>query len=142
MRLSAVLFVPLVAGCLWVTEEEVEQSWDKDGDGWGLGQDCNDGNAAIHPFAPDWRGDGCDADCGSEPDADGDDWPDDNDCAPSDPTIFPCNTVANGDVDVDCDGLPGVSRPEGDCDSARPDPDFPTTTAPIESGACTVIATE
>jgi len=47
MRLSAALFVPLVAGCLWVTNEEVEQSWDKDADGWGFDQDCNDDNDAV-----------------------------------------------------------------------------------------------
>jgi len=135
MRLSAALFVPLVAGCLWVTNDEVEQSWDKDADGWGFDLDCNDANATVHPFAPDWRGDDCDADCGSEPDADGDDWPDDNDCAPNDAAIYPCSATANGDVDVDCDGLPGVSRPATDCDSARRDPDFPTSTEPVASCA-------
>ena len=84
----AVLLVPLVAGCLWVTTDEVDQSYDKDSDGWGLGEDCNDGNDQVYPFAPDWRGDGCDADCNKEPDADGDDWPDDTDCAPDDGSLL------------------------------------------------------
>ena len=54
---------------------------------------CDDGNLID--------GDGCDSDCGMEPDADGDDWPDDNDCGPEDPTIYPCNPD-----EVDEDGEP------------------------------------
>lgn len=132
MRVWA-LSVVFLSGCFWVTKDELKEAWDKDGDGWGLEEDCNDDNAAVHPYAADYRGDGCDADCGMELDSDSDDWPDDADCDDGDANVYPCSTTANGDQDVDCDGIPGVSRPDGDCDYARPDPDFEQGQEPITS---------
>lgn len=80
---------------------------DADGDGFPASEDCNDDNANVYPEAPDFRGDGCDADCGTQTDADGDDWPDDQDCDAEDPTIYPCavGDVAGDSVDGDCDGF-------------------------------------
>jgi hypothetical protein len=132
----ALLLVPLISGCLWVSRNEFREAWDKDGDGWSIDEDCNDDNANIHPFAADWRGDLCDANCGTEPDADSDDWPDDVDCDDDNPDIYPCSTTEDGNVDVDCDGLPGVSR-EDDCEYAFPDPDYPEgEQGPIDAGDC------
>lgn len=108
MRWLPLLFV--LGGCAYVTKAEFDEQWDKDGDGWPLGEDCIDssepGSAAIFPYAPDVRGDGCDADCGKTSDRDGDDWPDDSDCNPDDAAIFPCSDaeVPGDSIDSDCDG--------------------------------------
>lgn len=129
-----------LTSCAYVSRNRYDELWDKDEDGWGVDEDCNDNNDAIHPFAPDVRGDGCDADCGEEPDADGDDWPDDADCAPDDASIFPCNPdETDGDgIDSDCDGQDGVR--ELDCNDASGfdaalglDPDFPPATSATEN---------
>jgi hypothetical protein len=113
-RTWAILFIALSA-CAYVSKDEFDEAWDKDHDGWPLGEDCADdptdlSSKVVFPFAPDVRGDGCDADCGKAADADGDDWPDDADCAPDDPTIYPCSPdEVDGDtVDNDCDGHDGV----------------------------------
>jgi hypothetical protein len=118
-----------------MSRERVDELYDQDGDGWGVDEDCNDENAAIHPFAADVRGDGCDADCGEEADADGDDWPDDADCAPQDPAIYPCATDTDGDgTDSDCDGEDGPRtlpcNSAGFDDELGLDPDF----KPAEGG--------
>jgi hypothetical protein len=123
-----------LAGCAYMTQSRFDELYDKDEDGWGVDEDCDDEDAAIHPYAADVRGDGCDADCGASPDADGDDWPDAADCAPDDPDVFPCNPAeeAGDGVDSDCDGQDGVretacnDHPDYD-DSLGLDPDFPPT---------------
>lgn len=122
----------LVAGCAYVSREEYLGYWDADGDGWPLDEDCAPDDPEIYPFAPDPRGDGCDSDCGSEPDADGDDWPDAADCGPDDPKIHPCSPeeVAGDDTDSDCDGADG---PRTDT-CAGTDPDFPDA-QPMECGS-------
>ena len=104
-----------------MTTDEFDQYWDKDGDGWSLDQDCDDENAEIHPYAADLRGDGCDADCGLEPDEDGDDWPDAADCDPADADAYPCspNEVDGDGIDHDCDGFDGVRTDP--CPAADPD---------------------
>lgn len=126
------LLVLAMTSCAYMSRDRFDELYDKDEDGWGVDEDCNDNNDLIHPFAPDVRGDACDADCGMEADADLDDWPDDADCGPDDPAIFPCNPdEVDGDgVDSDCDGLD--TKRDTDCNSAAGfdtfhglDPDFP-----------------
>lgn len=127
--LAMVLCLSL-GGCAWISNDEYLSSWDKDGDGWGVADDesadpstfdCDDDDASVFPYAEDVRGDGVDADCGMEPDADGDDWPDAVDCDDSDPDIYPCSPTEseNDDVDSDCDGL--TTRRTDDCNTADPD---------------------
>lgn len=114
-----------LAGCVYVTKAEYDALWDEDEDGWPIDDDCDDTNADVYPFAPDYRGDGCDADCGRELDSDGDDWPDQADCAPQDPESHPCSTfeVAGDGIDHDCDGR---DTPRTDS-CPRIDPDYETT---------------
>jgi hypothetical protein len=114
----------LLSSCFYVSKEKYLDYWDADGDGWGIDQDCDDGDDQVYPYAPDRRGDGCDTDCGTEPDADGDDWPDKADCGPDDPARFPCAPDAPGDgVDSDCDGQDG---PRADtCPGDDPDYEDP-----------------
>jgi len=117
-----------LAGCVYVTKAEFESYWDQDGDGWPLDDDCDDQNPDIFPGAPDLRGDGCDADCGREPDMDGDDWPDLADCNAEDPLIHPCSDeeVAGDGIDHDCDGHDEIRA-----DACRgTDPDFVDPPAP------------
>ena len=132
MRFSYGLLA-LMVGCAYVTEEELESALDQDADGWlqlgtnSLGEpvensDCNDADAFFYPGAIDVRGDGCDSDCGAEPDSDGDDWPDSSDCAPNDANIYPCaaGEVDGDGVDSDCDGRDSVRWV--DCATADPTP--------------------
>lgn len=107
MPRTAVLVLGLLVGCAYVSRAELDARYDADGDGFAFDEDCDDGSDQVYPGAPDVRGDGCDADCGFEPDADGDDWPDAADCAPDDPEIFPCSAreVDGDEVDHDCDGF-------------------------------------
>ncbi len=134
VRSAILLALGVVAGCAYVTQEEFDAYWDADRDSWPLDQDCNDDNPAIYPFAPDVRGDGCDADCGEEPDADGDDWPDAADCDPNDRHVYPCspNEIEGDGTDSDCDGQDGAR----DDICAGLDPDFPDAD-PIAEGKCT-----
>lgn len=98
----------LSSACFYATKGQYDDAWDRDGDGWSIDEDCAPDDAAIHPAALDLRGDGCDADCGTELDSDGDDWPDVSDCAPDDPTIYPCAEDVDGDaIDSDCDNRDG-----------------------------------
>lgn len=128
LAISFIACGSFLTGCFYVSNGEFEEAWDRDGDRWPLGEegdpdaDCAPFDPAIHPFAADPRGDGCDSDCGREQDSDDDDFPDDADCAPDDPTIYPCAPETEGDsIDSDCDGF----------DSARTDeclgidPSFP-----------------
>jgi hypothetical protein len=118
------------SGCVYVTKGEFDSYWDEDGDGWPIGEDCDELAPQVYPYAPDVRGDGCDSDCGEEVDSDGDDWPDDSDCDADDPDIFPCSgsEEAGDGVDSDCDGQD--SARDDDCPTA--DPDFPD----VESVTC------
>ena len=120
-RLLTVALCVLLAGCVYVTRAEYDDFWDADGDGWPLDEDCDDNNPDVYPFAPDRRGDGCDADCGRELDTDGDDWPDLADCVANDPEYFPCSPFdVDGDgEDQDCDGE--VTKRTDDCPTDDPD---------------------
>jgi hypothetical protein len=85
--------------------------FDADGDGWAVGPDCDDGDAAVFPGAEDPFGDGADTDCDGADgvDADGDGYRPDAealaDCDDSDPAIHPESPEAPFDgVDANCDG--------------------------------------
>ncbi|MFK7930286.1 MAG: hypothetical protein AB8H79_19010 [Myxococcota bacterium] len=141
-RWIAPLLALALVSCGYMTKSRFDELWDKDGDSWGVDEDCNDNDAKIHPWAADVRGDGCDADCGMEPDADGDDWPDDSDCEPANPNIFPCNPdEVDGDgIDSDCDGNDGIRTQR--CNTSLVfdfkfgfDPDFPPAVGATESQA-------
>jgi hypothetical protein len=91
---------------------------DSDGvvaDGCG-GNDCDDGNADIHPGAVDWCEDGIDQDCnGSDLDCDcrdldGDGYEDEvcggRDCDDEDANVNPdADEICSDWVDNDCDGI-------------------------------------
>lgn len=130
MRVSPV-WLSMLVGCAYVTRDEYLAYWDADEDGWPLDDDCAPDDPDVYPYAPDVRGDGCDADCGTEPDADGDDWPDAADCGLDDATVYPCSDAeVEGDgVDSDCDGQDGARADV--CTGA--DPDFPDA-APVSCG--------
>ena len=82
---------------------------DRDGDGYIRPQDCNDGDAAIHPGAADVPEDGIDQDCAGgdainlDRDRDGYNRP--QDCNDAAPGVHPgaTDTPGNG-VDEDCSG--------------------------------------
>ena len=116
-RTISLMAVAMLTGCFYISKGEFDDAWDRDGDGFPNDEDCAPDDPRIYPGAPDPRGDGCDSDCGVEPDADGDDWPDDNDCyGGTDPTIYPCAPDAPGDeVDSDCDGYPDPRPAEDVC---------------------------
>ena len=135
MRRALVLAVALgLASCAYMTRDRFDELYDYDEDGWGVDEDCNDRHPGVYPYAPDVRGDGCDADCGEELDSDGDDWPDDADCAPDDASIYPCspNDTPGDGIDQDCDGTEDPRPADMPCnttsgfaDNLGLDPDFP-----------------
>ncbi len=121
MQRALTIALLILSSCAYVSKAEYDEYYDFDGDGWPIGEDCDDNNGDIFPFAPDLRGDGCDADCGEEPDTDGDDWPDVADCEPNNPDVFPCsgNEVDADNTDSDCDGLDSARTDV--CPTADPD---------------------
>ena len=122
----AVMLLAQLTSCAYITKSEFEDHWDADGDGWPVGEDCNDDNGSVYPYAADFRGDGCDADCSTTEDSDGDDWPDLADCEPDDPDAYPCADDAAGDgYDSDCDGLDSPR----DTNCNRKDPDHADSSA-------------
>lgn len=137
----ALVIAVALAGCPYMSEEQFQSYWDNDQDEWGVDEDCDDTNEYRHPFAHDFRGDGCDADCGGELDSDGDDWPDDSDCDGANPDIYPCAPEIEGDgVDSDCGGEDGV-RSDG-CDFADPDATEAGEPTPRLSRDCVFQANE
>jgi hypothetical protein len=84
---------------------------DADGDGWPVGDDCDDGDATINPGATEVWYDGVDQDCsgGSDYDRDGDGADSDNfggaDCNDYDAGVGPGVPESQDVADNDCDGL-------------------------------------
>ncbi len=116
---------------------------DVDGDGFGPAQgDCNDGDAAIYPGAPE-SCDHTDSDCNgslvdgfintdgdSQPDCidpndDNDPSPDSGDCDPLDADIYPGAPELCDAIDSDCDGslVDDLDDFDGDLDPDCTDPD-------------------
>ncbi len=125
---------------VWV-EIVVDPPADGDGDGYPAGEDCDDGDGAVHPGAVETCGDGRDEDCDGQTDegcapadGDGDGYPVGEDCDDGDGAVHPgaVETCEDG-RDEDCDGqtdegcgtgidADGDGYPDGsDCDDADPD---------------------
>ncbi len=156
LQVRAVLTSPavllLLAGCgWWITDEDHDQRLDADADGHIAeihgGDDCDDGDAAVHPDAEELCN-GVDDDCDGESDegalisfhadSDGDGWPVEDDvvqgceapsgyrsataawdCDDSDAAVHPEASELCNQVDDDCDG----DTDEGVLSSWYPDDD-------------------
>lgn len=107
--------VTLLSGCTLITEKVYDQRFDQDGDGYnGVelgGDDCDDGDAGVHPGVEEVPYDDIDQDCTGADLADVDDdgynseaVTGGDDCDDGDASISP------GAAEEDCDGL------DQDCD--------------------------
>jgi len=79
---------------------------DLDGDGYGVAQDCDDGNASVNPGAPEQPYDGLDNDCDSstlDDDLDGDGFIAEEDCDDDNADAFPGGVEYCDGADNDCD---------------------------------------
>jgi hypothetical protein len=100
---------------------EVSRSWtvaarDEDGDGFNQRSDCNDGNPAINPIAPDVPDNGVDENCdGADAvnlDRDGDGFQRPGDCNDGNPSIRPgVPDILDNNIDENCDGSDAKSPP-------------------------------
>jgi len=100
---------PLVDNEFELFGRSVGENFDRDGDGVAVPEDCDDGNAAIHPGANDAFDDGIDQDCSGadaeNPDRDGDGAARPADCDDGNPFIRPGAADAPGNgIDEDCSG--------------------------------------
>ncbi|MEZ4267659.1 MAG: putative metal-binding motif-containing protein [Myxococcota bacterium] len=91
---------------------------DADEDGFSPPEDCDDGNAAIYPGAPEPCGDGVDQDCSGADltcdglvDADKDGFSAEVDCDDGDNTRYPGAPEVCDGVDQDCDGQTDEGNP-------------------------------
>ncbi len=101
----------------WVT---FRPDRDLDRDGWLRPQDCDDGNAGVHPGAPDRPGDGADQDCDAR-DADDDGYAVPSDCDDRSPGVNPgAVDVPDDGVDQDCDRADAVDTDRDDDGFSRP----------------------
>lgn len=93
---------------------EPSADYDGDGDGYAVGQDCDDTNRSVNPGAVEDPTDGIDNNCDGTvdetTDLDNDGYPAPEDCDDTDATINPGAVEAvDGDfVDSNCDGLDGL----------------------------------
>ncbi|MEZ4237567.1 MAG: MopE-related protein [Myxococcota bacterium] len=116
--LPVTALVLLVSGCGTVTDAQIADRLDQDGDGYDAielgGTDCDDDDATVHPGAVDLPYDGVDAACDGdlgEWDVDGDGYDVDADCDDTRPDVFPGAPDAWYDgVDSDCDGADDCDR--------------------------------
>ena len=143
MRAGGLLTLAMLSSCFYISKKEYDSAWDRDGDGFPNDEDCAPDDPRIFPGAPDPRGDGCDSDCGVEPDLDDDDWPDDNDCyGGDDNTIYPCAPDVPGDsIDSDCDGSDDPRDPANVClgkDPRDPDAERFGSDCPVPAGMVTL----
>ena len=95
---------------------------DADGDGWAVGEDCDDTDANVYPGAPEIC-DGHDTDCNGVPDdgdADGDGAGVCDDCDDGDPALNLDDADSDGvhTCDGDCDDADSTSYPDAqeECD--------------------------
>ena len=122
----------------------IDEGFDTDGDGFVAGpngecdaylapedQDCDDGDAAVYPGAPEQCNgidDDCDGTVDEDEDADGDGYftcQEPEDCDDTDANVFPGATEACNGYDDNCDGVvdegfdadgDGYTTCNGDCD--------------------------
>ncbi len=88
-------------------KDDTGSAVDQDGDGFTRSEDCDDGDANVHPGASERAYNGVDDDCdGSTPDddLDADGYGVDDDCDDEDPDAFPGGLEVCDGVDNDCNG--------------------------------------
>jgi len=129
-----VTLILALLGCPIVTNGDIDDALDRDGDGFiGAvhgGDDCNDDDPRTYPGAPDPWYDGVLLDCNrtDDFDADADGLHVDDDCDDEDPDIAgPSDWYVDSDFDnagagspvVACDPGPGWAPTNDDCDDAN-----------------------
>ncbi len=99
---------------------------DADADGYDATDDCDDGDATVHPGADEVAYDGVDNDCDpstADDDLDGDGFLSSVDCDDDDPDLHPGVDELCNDVDDDCDGSVDEDPVDGETFYADDDAD-------------------